>query len=89
MNATWHGVNDWILLRSETYHLKDDLLEFPDWICNGVQPEGVGSIERSVSATTLAQILQEKGYFTIHCGKANLGVEGTPGSKSTQFGLYL
>ena len=87
MNAARHRVTDWTLRRNETHNIKDDVLEFPDWNRNGLQPEGADPIERSVSATTLAQILRENGYFTIHFGKAHWGVEGTPGANPLDLGF--
>lgn len=89
MNAARHRVTDWTLRRNETYDMKDDILEFPKWNCNGLQPEDVDSIERSVSATTLVQILKTNGYFTIHCGKAHWGTENTPGANPLNLGFDI
>lgn len=87
MNAARHGVTNWTLRKNLTVDAKDDVLEFPRWNLNGLQPEGVDTISQTISATTLPQILKRHGYFTIHCGKAHWGAEGTPGSNPLNLGF--
>ena len=65
MNAARHGVTNWTLRKNTSNDAKDDVLDFPKWNVNGLQP--TDTIENTVYATTLPQILQQNGYFTIHC----------------------
>ena len=87
MNAARHGVTNWTLRKNLTVDAVDEVLEFPRWNLNGLQPEGVDTIPQTISATTLPQILKQHGYFTIHCGKAHWGAEGTPGSNPLNLGF--
>ena len=87
MNAARHGVTNWTLRKNQTVDAKDDILEFPRWNLNGLQPEFIDTIPQTVHATTLPQILRKNGYFTIHCGKAHWGAENTPGSNPLRLGF--
>ncbi len=78
MNAARHRVTNWTLRRDKPSEPEDEILIFPDWNYNGVQP--IDTINNSVYATPLPQILKDHGYFTIHCGKAHFGAIGTPGA---------
>ncbi len=75
MNAARHRVTNWTLRRDTSVDGHSDVLSYPQWNVNGVQP--VDSIARSVYATMLPQILRENGYYTIHCGKAHFGAMTT------------
>ena len=77
MNAARHRVTNWTLERNASVDGKSDILRYPDWNVNGVQP--VDSINNSAYATLLPRLLKDNGYFTIHCGKAHFGAIGTPG----------
>jgi arylsulfatase A-like enzyme len=87
MNAARHGVTNWTLRKNQTVDAKDDVLEFPKWNLNGLQPDSVDTIPQTISATTLPEILRDNGYFTIHCGKAHWGAEGTPGANPLNLGF--
>ena len=87
MNAARHGVTNWTLRKNQTVDAKDEILEFPKWNLNGLQPENVDTINQTVSATTLPQLLRKNGYFTIHCGKAHWGAENTPGANPLNLGF--
>lgn len=76
MNAAHHRVTNWTLRKNTPVDGKSEILSYPDWNVNGLQT--VDTIERSIFATTLAQILKDNGYFTIHCGKAHFGAMETP-----------
>lgn len=89
MNAARHKVTNWTLRKDQTVDAKDDLFEFPGWNLNGLQPANVDNISRTVSATNLPEILQKNGYFTIHCGKAHWGAEGTPGANPLNLGFDI
>jgi arylsulfatase A-like enzyme len=87
MNAARHGVTNWTLRRDFSQDAPDDVLEMPAWNVNGLQ--AVDTIERSVYATTLAEILRENGYFTIHSGKAHWGAMDTPGADPLNLGFDI
>jgi arylsulfatase A-like enzyme len=53
-------------------------LRSPDWRMQGWQPE---------DSPTLAKLLREAGYFTIHCGKWHIGAENTTGSEPRNMGF--
>jgi arylsulfatase A-like enzyme len=76
MNAARHRVTNWTLRRNTSVDGDHEILSYPEWNMNGVQP--VDTIERSAYATMLPQILKDNGYFTIHCGKAHFGAMDTP-----------
>jgi len=75
MNAARHRVTNWTLERNASVDGKSDILSYPDWNVNGVQP--VDTVNNSAYATLLPQLLKDNGYFTIHCGKAHFGAIGT------------
>lgn len=54
-------------------------LRSPDWRFEGLQPEDV----------TLAGLLKEGGYHTIHAGKAHFGARETPGADPTTLGFEV
>ena len=85
MNAARHRVTNWTLRLNQATDSPDDQLDIPNWNVNGMQPQA--GISRSVHATPLAQLLQDAGYFTIHCGKAHFGAMETPGSEPKNLGF--
>jgi arylsulfatase A-like enzyme len=87
MNAARHRVTNWTLQRNTPVDAKDDLLDFPQWNVNGLQP--ADSIPNSVQVTTLPQILHDNDYFTIHCGKAHFGAMGTPAANPLNLGFDI
>ncbi len=87
MNAARHRVTNWTLRRNASVDGESDILQYPDWNVNGVQP--VDSIERATYATLLPQVLRDQGYFTIHCGKAHFGAMNTPGADPLNMGFDI
>ncbi|MCK5776310.1 MAG: sulfatase, partial [Bacteroidales bacterium] len=87
MNAARHRVTNWTLQENETTDRQDDILDFPDWNMNGLQT--TDSINNTIYATTLTQILKENGYFTIHSGKAHFGAINTPGENPINLGFDI
>ncbi len=87
MNAARHRVTNWTLQRNIGVDPADDQLEFPKWNYNGLQP--TDTIEQSVQVTTLPQILQNNGYYTIHCGKAHYGGMNTPAANPLNLGFDI
>lgn len=85
MNAARHRVTNWTLKRGKNSVPDPEGLISPDWNLNGMQ--AVDSIEQSVYATTLPQILRDNNYFTIHCGKAHFGAISTPGANPLNLGF--
>ncbi|MEG1036881.1 MAG: sulfatase [Mucinivorans sp.] len=86
MNPTAHRVTNWTLNRDKSQDQADKTLDFPSWNMNGLQPVGQG-ISNTIEATTLPQILQQNGYYTIHCGKAHFGATQTPGANPKNIGF--
>ncbi len=87
MNAARHRVTNWTLFPDLPQDIHCDILGFPNWNVNGLQP--VDTIRNSIYATTLTQILQDNGYFTIHTGKAHWGAMDTPGSEPLNLGFDI
>jgi arylsulfatase A-like enzyme len=87
MNAARHRVTNWTLERNTPVDVKDDLLDFPLWNVNGMQP--VDSVPDAVYATPLPQILKNNGWYTIHCGKAHFGAMNTPSANPVSLGFDL
>ncbi len=87
MNAARHRVTNWTLQPDGSQEDKHPSLILPDWNAGGMSQDP--STPRSVYATPLPRILQEHGYFTIHCGKAHLGAIGTPGADPLNLGFNI
>ncbi|MFP4365944.1 MAG: sulfatase [Bacteroidales bacterium] len=87
MNAARHRVTNWTLRRNIPTDRPDDILEMPVWNVNGLQP--VDTVENSLYATNLVQLLKENGYYAIHSGKAHWGAIDTPGSNPLNFGFDI
>ncbi len=87
MNAARHRVTNWTLQKNSPTDAQDNIIAFPEWNMNGLQ--NTDSIENAVFATTLPQILQDNGYFTIHSGKAHFGALSTPGANPSNLGFNI
>lgn len=86
-NAARHRVTNWTYPKNASTDRKSDLLLLPDWNVNGLsQAEG---IDHTYRITSLAQLLKEAGYHTIHCGKAHWGAVDTPGENPHHFGFEV
>ena len=85
MNAARHRVTNWTLNRNASVDGKSEILSYPKWNVNGVQP--TDSIENSAYAIMLPQLLHDNGYFTIHCGKAHFGARNTPAADPLNCGF--
>lgn len=85
MNAARHRVTNWTLRYNQSTDSKDDQIDFPEWNINGLSP--VDSIPQTVVATTLPEVLSNKGYYTIHCGKAHFGAISTLGENPLNLGF--
>jgi arylsulfatase A-like enzyme len=87
MNAARHRVTNWTLQRNASVDGQSDILSYPEWNVNGVQP--TDTVPRSVYATMLPRILKDNGYFTIHCGKAHFGAITTPSANPVNCGFDI
>ena len=85
LNAARHRVTNWTLRKNATNDQKHPKLQFPEWNVNGLSPEP--GIERTVYAKGLPSYLRERGYRTIHAGKAHFGAVGTPGEDPCNIGF--
>lgn len=75
-NPTRHHVTSWTL-QGETSRSSPTLLP-PRWKREGLQPE---------DGKTLPMLLRERGYHTIHIGKAHWGARNTAGSDPRNLGF--
>ena len=66
MNAARHQVTNWTLRKDRSPDPIHKKITPPDWNMNGLNLDD--TIERTVYATTLPQLLKESGYRTIHVG---------------------
>ncbi|PRY96434.1 arylsulfatase A-like enzyme [Marinilabilia salmonicolor] len=87
MNAARHRVTNWTLKQNTNNDKPHPELRLPQWNVNGLQP--VDSIENTIQATTLPQILSNHGYYTIHTGKAHFGAMNTPGENPENLGFKV
>ena len=89
MNTARHRVTNWTLHRDriQPMECEHQSLEFPLWNVNGLSPDS--TLQNSVIATTLPEILQTNGYHTIHVGKAHFGAIGTPGEDPLNLGFEV
>ena len=87
MNAARHRVTSWTLRKNTTHEQPDSVMTYPEWNINGICQEP--GIERTTQVTTLAQVLKDNGYQTIHCGKAHFGANDTPGADPLTMGFEV
>lgn len=84
-NAARHRVTNWTLLKDHSTDVDDPDVSPPEWNMNGIcQQQGVA---HTFFARSFVDILHRHGYYTIHCGKAHWGAEGTPGEDPVHFGF--
>ena len=90
MNAARHRVTNWTLEYDVQTDVESNVLQLPDWNYNGIQPvdrAGEHDLKNATPITALPRLLQENGYYTIHCGKAHFGARGTVGENPLSFGF--
>ena len=87
LNAARHRVTNWTLKKDATNDRKHPTLKFPKWNMNGLCP--TSGIEGTVHAKALPAFLNEKGYHTIHAGKAHFGATGTAGADPRAIGFDI
>jgi len=88
LNAAHHKVTNWTHpTANKPTDIPDDLLVPPDWNINGMSPEP--NSPKTVYATPFPQILKDKGYYTVHIGKAHWGSAGTPAASPLNLGFMV
>jgi arylsulfatase A-like enzyme len=90
MNAARHRVTNWTLQYDTSTDNASTTLQTPQWNWNGLQPDTVTSAHNTANATpvtSVAKILHDGGYYTIHCGKAHFGAMTTPGADPRTMGF--
>lgn len=90
MNAARHRVTNWTLRYNQRTDRQSDILSLPNWHYNGIQPDTITdehSKQNATLVTALPRILQQHGYYTIHCGKAHFAAETTAGENPLSFGF--
>ena len=88
MNAARHRVTNWTsFTENHPSDIKYPGITLPEWNYNGLSP--VPNIPNTVYATTLAQILQQNGYYTIHAGKAHFASDPTAGANPKNLGFAV
>ena len=79
-NAARHAVTNWTLkVGKDQSHGTPKHTSPLGWKLEGLQP----------GAPTLASLLQDSGYTTIHCGKAHWGAIGTKGEDPRNLGFTV
>ena len=84
-NAARHRVTNWTFHRDQMTDGTDDQLLPPDWNYNGIAQ--IAGTTNTFVARSFVDLLREAGYYTIHCGKAHWGAQGTPGELPQHFGF--
>lgn len=87
MNSACHRVTNWTLERNKSTDAQNENLNYPQWNVNGFCQQD--KIERCTYATSLAQVLKDNGYYTIHCGKAHFAARTTPGENPLNLGFDI
>lgn len=87
MNPIHHKVTSWTFQKDQNpKEGGDPNYEVPQWNMNGLSP---ATFPNSYTAKSLAQKLKDKGYTTIHAGKAHFGAYDTPGANPLLHGFDI
>lgn len=87
MNPIHHKVTSWTFQKDQNpKEGGDPNYEVPQWNMNGLSP---ATFPNSYTAKSLAQRLKEKGYTTIHAGKAHFGAYDSPGANPLLHGFDI
>lgn len=85
MNAARHRVTNWTLHKDTPVDPPHEILSIPEWNFNGFSQQS--DIKHTCRATSLAQLLKDNGYYTVHCGKAHFGAIATLGADPLNLGF--
>jgi arylsulfatase A-like enzyme len=86
MNVSRHRVSNWTSpYPNQDTSAPDSVLNAPAWNYRGMSQQK--DIKGMVYAKTLAQVLKDNGYYTIHTGKAHFGAKDTPGENPVNMGF--
>jgi arylsulfatase A-like enzyme len=78
-NPARHRITNWVLHAGRDQSAGHPAVRPPAWNMNGLQATDV----------TLARLLGDAGYLTIHVGKAHFGALGTSGADPTSLGFEV
>ncbi|HEX5151128.1 MAG TPA: sulfatase [Parafilimonas sp.] len=88
MNASRTHVTNWTSPEKDKDADEPDSMFRPlNWNMNGLSNND--TTKHTVYATTFPELLRDKGYYTIHVGKAHWGSMGTPGSNPHNLGFMV
>lgn len=90
MNAARHRVTNWTLQYNQKTDAGSSVIRLPEWSYNGIQPAEVATerdLRNATAITSFPKILQQNGYYTIHCGKAHFAAQTTVGENPLNFGF--
>ncbi len=85
MNAARHRVTNWMLRKNISPDQPHSQVQPPDWNLNGICTKA--GVERTMRVTPLPALLRDRGYRTIHVGKAHFGAKDTPGENPLNLGF--
>lgn len=86
-NMARHKVTNWTLEKNKTTDAPSKTVQIPNWNYNGITQ--FNGIPNTFYAKSFVDILRERGYHTMHCGKAHWGAIDTPGESPLHFGFEL
>lgn len=88
MNEAQHRVTNWTDSKPNAPTDADyPGLKWPNWNYNGLSP--IMGISNTVVATSLPQVLNENGYYTIHVGKAHFASYASPATNPENIGFSV
>lgn len=89
MSAAHHRVTNWTAIEKgvNSDYPDDDTFNSVNWNIDGLSP--VEKVANTVYVTPLPKLLQNAGYYTIHCGKAHFAAKGTPGADPLNLGFDI
>lgn len=88
MSVAHHGITNWThVQKNHSSDYEDDQFHMTGWNYNGLSTQQ--DYPHTAYATPLPQLLKDKGYFTIHAGKAHWGPMGSPGANPYNLGFMV
>ena len=88
MNSLHHHVSSWTFQKDENpKEGGNPNFEVPAWNMNGLV--NVAGYPNSIQATSIATVLANHGYLTVHAGKAHFGAYNTPAADPINNGFQM